>query len=163
MQPRIEAIESKKLIGFCQKMSLAEDATAALWRRLMPRRFEIAHRATTSYISMRIYPKAGMSLPEMFAPTTEFEKWAAVEVVDWDDVPDGMQRHSLCGGVYAVCVHRGPASEFASTMRYIFGTWLPASEYELDNREHFEVIPEGWSLARQDASEEIWVPIRRAG
>jgi AraC family transcriptional regulator len=160
MQPKIEVVDAKKLVGFSKRMSLAEDSTAEVWRRLMPRRSEIVNRATTSYISMRIYSKPAMTVEETLALTTEFDKWAAIEVTDWSAVPEGMQRHSLSPGRYAVFVHRGPASEFAATMRFIFGTWLPASAYELDDREHFEVIPEGWNPSSRDAWEEVWVPIR---
>ena len=162
MEPRIEVIPAKKLVGVGATMSLAEDSTPRLWRSLMPRRGEIADRATSSYISMRVYGKPGMAVEEMFAPDTVFEKWAAVEVSSYDSVPEGLARHALTGGMYAVFVHEGPASSFPLTMRRIFGDWLPASDYELDDREHFEVVPEGWKADDPGAREEIWVPVRPA-
>lgn len=37
MEPRIETLEPKKLIGMRLKMTLVNDKTAALWQRFMPR------------------------------------------------------------------------------------------------------------------------------
>ena len=46
-------------------------------------------------------------------------------------------------------------------MKHIFGRWLPQSEYELDDREHFELLPEGYSPVDPEAEEEVWIPIKR--
>jgi AraC family transcriptional regulator len=46
-------------------------------------------------------------------------------------------------------------------MGYIFGEWLPNSSYELDTREHFEILSEGYRPDDRDAEEEIWIPIRK--
>jgi AraC family transcriptional regulator len=160
VEPRIEILSPKKLVGVGARMSLADDSTPQLWQSLMPRRTEIENRLTREYISLRAYGKSGMAPAEMFAPKTEFEKWAAVEVDGHENIPEGMRGYSLEGGVYAVFVHRGPASAFALTMQRIFLEWLPASDYELDDREHFEVLQEGWSPVDPSVEEEIWVPIR---
>lgn len=94
-----------------------------------------------------------------FSPDTLFEKWAAVEVSSFSDLPHHMDTYSLEGGLYAVFVHQGPAHEAARTMHSIFGQWLPQSEYSLDNREYFEILPENYSPVDPDASEEIWIPV----
>jgi AraC family transcriptional regulator len=83
-----------------------------------------------------------------------------VEVSAFSDVPHEMETCSLQGGKYAVFTHHGPASAAPKTMQYIFGQWLPRSVYSLDNREHFEILPEGYSPVDPNASEEIWVPIK---
>jgi AraC family transcriptional regulator len=162
VQPRIEVVPAMQLVGLGEEMSRADDATVRLWQTLMPRRHEIENRVATSYLSMRIYSKPGMAPEEMFAPDTRFEKWAAVQVADGGAVPVGMRSYSLGGGMYAVFLHQGPASGFPDTMRYIFGTWLPQSQYELDDREHFELIPEGWTPTDAQAQEELFVPIRKS-
>lgn len=150
------------VVGIGEIMSMATDATPRLWQSLMPRRQEISGRVSTSYISMRVHLQAGMPVSEMLAPDTEFEKWAAVEVADLSRIPEGMRSHTLEGGLYAVFVHRGSSSRFEETMQYIFGTWLPGSEYELDCREQFESVPENWRPDDGHASEEIYIPIKKA-
>jgi AraC family transcriptional regulator len=157
MKPKIETIQARKLVGFRQQMSLAENLTAQLWRSFMPRRHEVKNRATNEYISMQVYSVTG---GQIFSPTTVFEKWAVVEVLADDSVPDGMESYTLAGGQYAVFVHNGPASAAPKTMRHIFGTWLPDSEFVLDNREHFEILPDGYDPLDKHAHEEIWIPIR---
>jgi AraC family transcriptional regulator len=97
---------------------------------------------------------------KLFKPSALFEKWAAVEVVNHEDIPDGMEPYFLDGGKYAVFIHEGPASAAPETMQYIFGRWLPESEYELDNREHFEILPEGYNPVDPNAREEVWIPIK---
>ena len=144
-------------MGIRQQMSLVENLTAQLWRSFMPRRHEVKNRGTNEYISMQVYSATG---GQLFSPTTVFEKWAAVEVLNHDSVPDGMESYSLRGGQYAVFVHNGPASAAPKTMQHIFGTWLPDSAYELDDREHFEILPEGYDPLDPHAREEVWIPIR---
>ncbi len=158
MQPSIETLQPKSLVGMRQKMSLAANTTAELWRRFMPRRREVQSRVTNEYISMQVYSGPG---DDEFNPETEFEKWAAVEVANHDSMPDGMESYALTRGQYAVFVHEGPASAAPETMRHIFAVWLPNSGYELDAREHFEVLPESYDPRDPQAREEVWIPIRQ--
>lgn len=39
-------------------------------------------------------------------------------------------------------------------------TWLPASDYNLDNRPHFEVLGEKYKNNDPTSEEEIWIPIK---
>jgi len=157
MESRIEFIEARKLVGVSRQMTLANDETVALWRTFMPRRGEINNRTSGDYISMQVYDRiAG----DPFSPTTYFEKWAVVEVSSNETAPDGMKHYHLAGGQYAVFLHKGPANAYPKSMQYIFGKWLPESEFELDGREHFEILPEGYDPVSPDAEEEIWIPIR---
>ena len=155
MTPEIEILESRKLIGIRIKMSLADNKTAALWQQFMPRRAEIKNRVNTDFISMQNYGESWT-----FSPDAVFEKWAVVEVSSFDDVPSGMETYVLQGGRYAVFIHKGPADRAVQTMQYIFGQWLPESKYLLDNREHFEILPENYSPMDRDATEEIWIPVK---
>ena len=91
---------------------------------------------------------------------TEFEKWAVVEVSRAESLPDGMETYKLQGGLYAVFLHEGPASMAPKTLQYIFSKWLPQSGYEVDGREHFEVLREGYDPQDPGAREFIWIPIR---
>ena len=122
----------------------------------MPRRGEILNRTTDEYISMQFYNQAA---GDWFLSTEPFDKWAVVEVSSADSVPDGMRRYSMGGGQYAAFLHKGPARDYPQSIQYIFGEWLPNSEFEIDEREHFEVLPEGYDPLDPEAEEEIWAPI----
>jgi AraC family transcriptional regulator len=63
-------------------------------------------------------------------------------------------------GLYAVFLHRGPATTGPKTFEYIFQTWLPASEYFLDHRPHFEILGTNYKNDDPDSEEEIWIPVK---
>lgn len=94
-----------------------------------------------------------------FKPTNVFVKWAAVEVSQVDSIPEGMQRFDLPGGLYAVFDYKGSSSD-PRIFQYIFGTWLPDSEYALDDRPHFEVLGNKYKNNDPASEEEIWIPIK---
>ena len=132
-------------------MGHANDRTVELWQSFMPFRKDIQNSLGEDLFSMQIFNGSD----------TEFEKWAAIEVSDFNGIPDSMQPYTLQGGLYAVFDHIGPASAFEKTFQFIFNEWLPDSEYELDKREHFEILGSKYKNNELDSEEEIWIPIRR--
>jgi AraC family transcriptional regulator len=158
MEPRIETLSEKKLVGKHLTMSLSNNRTAELWRSFMPRRKEITNVRSIELFSMQVYNDHYDFKNFNFDAT--FEKWATAEVDDFSNVPEGMDTFILPGGRYAVFHHIGPASEGYRTFQFIFGSWLPSSKYELDNRPHFERLGEKYKNNEPDSEEEIWIPIR---
>ena len=156
VKPRIETISQKKLIGKRLTMSLAHNKTGELWQRFMPKRRDIANQLTNEMISLQVYKSTHFA---DFKPTNEFEKWAAVEVSDFKNVPTDMETFTLSGGLYAVFDYMG-SSKDSSIFQYIYGSWLPNSEYDLDDRPHFEVIGEKYKNNDPSSEEEIWIPIK---
>jgi AraC family transcriptional regulator len=72
----------------------------------------------------------------------------------------GMESLILRGGKYAVFLHQGPANAFQSAFQHIFGNWLPNSEFDLDSREQFEILPPGYRPDDPNAEEEGWIPVK---
>ncbi len=141
------------------KMSLSYNKTVDLWRSFMPRRKEIKNNLTNELFSMQLYnPTYNFN---DFNPDAEFEKWAAIEVSNFETLPDGMEMITLTGGLYAVFIHKGTASKGPITFQYIFGNWLPNSDYILDHRPHFEILGEKYKNDDPDSEEEIWIPVKR--
>lgn len=104
LEPRIIASNEKKLVGKRLTMSFADYKVAELWKSFMPRRKEITNTLSSDLISMAIYR------PNHFAdfnPTKKFQKWATIEVTDFDNVPDDMESFVLQGGLYAVFDYKG--------------------------------------------------------
>ena len=120
MKPEILEIEPRKIIGKCVTTTLSFDDTAALWQDFMSRHKEIKNCVDSGFYSMQVYP-SGFKVEE-FTRETEFERWAAVEVTDFDTVPEGMQTKTIAGGLYAVFTHVGPVKEFVETSNYILKT-----------------------------------------
>jgi AraC family transcriptional regulator len=94
-----------------------------------------------------------------FDPANKFDKWAAVEVAHFDDIPDGMEAFTLAPGLYAVFVYKGSSAD-NSIFQYILSEWLPGSVYALDNRPHFDVLGDKYRNNSPDSEEEIWIPIK---
>lgn len=161
MEPRLATLPPTRLVGMRLRMTLAGDRTPELWRRFMPCRREVRGRVEGRYISMAVRdPDPRGERPGLLPMDEPFDRWAAVEVEGDGGVPEGMESHLRSGGLYAVFLHRGPASAAPRTWGHIFGTWLPGSEFEVDDREHFEVLPEGYRPDDPEAEEEVWIPVR---
>lgn len=158
IKPRIELLPEKKLIGRRLKMSLSNNRTFELWNNFMPIRKKIKNTVGNNLFSMQVYDSTYNF--QNFNPEKEFEKWAAVEVSDFKGIPEGMEPYTLKGGLYAVFIHRGSADTGHITFQYIFGSWLPQSEYELDQREHFELLGDKYKNNDPASEEEIWIPVR---
>ena len=156
MEPRIEMVQEKKLVGKRLRMSLQDNKTGELWRSLMPERKKIQHSVGTELYSLQVYEPLYF---KHFNPAAIFEKWALVEVNDFDNVPPEMETFVLTAGLYAVFIHKGSNTN-TKTFEYIFTKWLPHSGYVLDNRPHFEILGEKYKNADPDSEEEIWIPIR---
>ena len=154
--PRIEILIEKKLVGRRLTMSFADYKIGELWRSFIPKRKEITNNLTNDLISLVVY-KSGHFTD--FKPTNEFEKWATVEVSDFDKVPVEMETFVLPGGLYAVFDYKGLSTD-NSIFQYILGTWLPESEYVIDDRPHFEVLGAKYKNNDPSSEEEIWIPIK---
>jgi AraC family transcriptional regulator len=158
MTPRIEIVGERKLVGLRMTMSLSMNKTKELWQNFMQARKEIKNQVGNDLYSIQLYDDHYF---KTFSPHSTFEKLAAVEVTHFDEIPAGMEHFTMPSGTYAVFVHRGAAAAGPATFNYIFSTWLPNSEYHLDNRPHFEVLGEKYKNDDPGSEEEIWIPIRK--
>jgi AraC family transcriptional regulator len=156
VKPRIEISEEKKLVGKRLVMSFADYRVGELWQSFMPRLNEIGSKVSNDLISMAIYKPGHFAA---FDLANKFEKWAAVAVSDLENIPDGMETFVLPGGLYAVFDYKGSNTD-NTVYQYIFGTWLPDSDYILDDRPHFEILGEKYKNNDPTSEEEIWIPIK---
>lgn len=155
MQPRLEVVKEKKLVGKRMKMSLAENKTFELWRSFMPERMKIQNKISGDLISMRVYNEP-MQLQN---PDQQFDKWAAVEVTDFSSVPEGMECFTLPAGLYAIFDYKGLNTD-SGIFIFIFTEWLPNSDYVLDDRPQFELLGAKYKNNDPDSEEEIYIPVR---
>lgn len=137
-------------------MSLANNKTGELWRSFIPRRREIINPLSNDMISLQVYTPTHFA---DFKLTNEFEKWATVEVAHFDHVPADMETFILPGGLYTVFDYKGLSTD-NSIFQFIFGTWIPGSDYDLDDRPHFEVLGEKYKNNDPASEEEIWIPVQ---
>ncbi|HEY0060271.1 MAG TPA: GyrI-like domain-containing protein [Flavisolibacter sp.] len=159
MEPTFQTVTKKILVGKRLDMSLSHDTTGLLWKGFMPRVKEIENRCGTELYSLQIYNE---NYFEHFNPQNVFEKWAAVEASHVGRIPHEMEAFTLSGGLYAVFLHKGAHTD-TRTFQYIFSTWLPNSDYVLDNRPHFEILGAQYKHGDPLSEEEIWIPVRPGG
>lgn len=157
--PVIKHLEPIRLIGIKTLNRQNDDQTQNLWKRFMIHRKDIAGRINQLYYAVQEYH--GRLEINRFTLDTEFTIWAAVEVKDFDYIPEGMNTISIGGGSYAVFTHIGPISTFNESIRYIFHKWLPMSAFELDEGPHFTIMGEKYKGGIQpDSEEEIYIPVK---
>ncbi len=155
MEPRIEKVAERKLVGAHRSMSFARPDVSSLWSGFMQSRREIKNPASSDLISMAVY---GAGYFSSFDPARSFEKWAAIEVLSFEDVPQGMDTFILPSGLYAVFHYRGLNTD-PSVFEHIFKVWLPHSDYELDDRPHFEVLGDKYKNHDPSSEEDIFIPV----
>ena len=157
MTPKIETSNEKKLVGKRMTMSYADYRIGQLWGSFMPRRKEITNSVNNDLISMVVYQPTHFA---NFKPTNQFERWAAVEVDNFDNVPNEMETYTLPVGLYAVFLYKGNKYRHRQFLSKYFTVWLPNSAYALDDRTHFEVLGENYKNNDPSSEEEIWIPIK---
>ena len=159
MEPKIINIEKIEIIGMRSKLSLSNNKTVELWKKFMPKKKEIINLKNSWHYAVQIYD-SDLKIKNL-TPETIYEAWAAVEVSDIEFIPKGMESYTIGEGKYAVFKHKGDATAFQKTMSFIFGIWLVNSEYELDDREHFQIMKEKYlGENNPNSEEEVWVPIK---
>ena len=157
MEARIETLSEKKLIGKHITMTFIENKTFQLWSSFMPEKKEIKNSIDSNLYSVEVFPVGYFN---HFDPKKTFKKWAAIEVSDFNEIPSNMETLIIPTGIYAVFIHKGPATEADKTYRFIFTKWLPDSEYNVDERPHFAVMTEKYKKDDTSSEEEIWIPVK---
>lgn len=158
LQPIIKTTKEKKLIGIRISMSLNKPKYIELWSSFMPRKKEIKNQIGTNIFDLQIYNSSHF---KNFKPTNIFEKWAAIEVSTFENIPLHMKSFTLKAGNYAVFNYKGLNTD-TTVFEYIYGEWIENSEYEIDDRPHFQVLGPKYKNNDPTSEEEIWVPIKNS-
>lgn len=158
LTPKIIEFSSRQLIGKKLMMSFVRDRTRELWESFAPKLKTLPQKSNGLLYSVQIYPDP--TFFNNFQPTREFEKWAAVELIEPKGVPAELDILTLPAGLYAVFHYIGKPSEAQATFQHIFGEWLPHSSYELDHRPHFALMGDKYKGEEPDSEEDSWIPIK---
>ncbi|MGL2986173.1 GyrI-like domain-containing protein [Flavobacterium sp. RSSA_27] len=153
LKPTLITLTETKLVGKKRSMSLLDNQTQALWQDFMLNRKGITNRIGNDFYSVQNYSKDYF---ETFNPAKSFEKWAAVAVNAFENIPENMESFTLPTGLYAVFEHKGMDT---AIFQQIFTDWLPNAPYILDHRPHFELLGENYKNGDPNSEEQIWIPI----
>lgn len=152
MEPEIITRPAVKLVGIAQQYDNADLSLPRLWSAFRPYREKINHRAGNE--SFGIYESY-----EETEDDVRFTYICCAPVTDFDDVPEGMVTRELSEQLYARFIHRGPISALDKTLKYIWGSWLPKSNYDYVERPDFELYPPGYNPAGEESVMTLHIPI----
>ena len=165
MRPKIIVKMEFNVIGMSCNASLKSNKIPTLWSEFMSRLGEIKNRIypNSTLITFGVCehspdcPTSGSSLD------TEFHYLACVEVSSLDYVPQGMAGRTIPSTRYAVFTHKGPLDRLGATYKYIYGTWLPKSGFQLAEADDFEVYDERFKGRYNENSQiDIYIPLKVA-
>lgn len=150
MEPVIFTQPATKLVGIAAQYDNADLNLPTLWSAFAPYRDSIPNRIGDDFFG--IYEAYEESKDDV-----RFVYICSVPVSNFDDVPDGMITRELPEQLYARFTHRGPVENLEQTLKYIWGSWLPKSNYDYVEKPDFELYGPGFNNA--DPNNELYLNI----
>lgn len=154
MEPEIITQPALKVVGVATEYDEEDLSLPRLWSGFRPYRDLITNRIGSDYIG--IY--------ECYEETEDSVRFVYVccaQVKNFDNVPKGMETRELPEQTYARFTHKGPIAQLEETLRYIWGTWLPKSNYEYAEKPDFELYPAGFDDSDPENKIYLNIPVKR--
>jgi AraC family transcriptional regulator len=157
--PEIVIVPSKTIMGIRFETSVANNKSIEQWNVFNNHLIKM-NNVFWGYNRYGFFEANKSCQTQMFNEDSLTTEFIGIEVDKLTDVPENMLIKEFSGGKYAKFVHTGTASNLYMTYRYIWGTWFPNSDEELDVRDDFECYTEKFLGADNNKSQiEIYFPI----
>lgn len=153
--PKFETKPALKCVGMMITTSPGSNEIPGLWDKFVPHLDSIPNRINHNMCFGVINPHGPKE------SNNKMDYACVVEVGNFDDVPDGMISAEIPEAYYAVFTHKGPISKFMKTIRYVFGEWLPNSEYTLNGSPELEVYDERFDPVSEESECDICLPVKK--
>ena len=150
MEPEIVEQAAMKIVGIATQYDDGDLSLPKLWSAFRPYRDNIPNRVGSDFFG--IY-----ECYEEDDNNTRFVYICSAQVANFDEVPEGLITRELEAQTYARFTHTGPIARLEDTLRYIWGSWLPKSNYEYADKPDFELLPAGFN--DQDPDNKIYLNI----
>jgi len=152
MEPKIVTKPAFKAVGLSY-IGNEPSGIPQMWGTFNQRASEIPRRGTCAYGLCFSNPEG--------AAEGEFEYVAAFEVPNDENIPEGMVYREVPEYKYAVFTHHGKLDKLGETLGYIYNTWLPQSEYELNpDKYDMEIYDERFIHDSDDSEFDIYVALK---
>lgn len=161
MEPRIVEDAGFMAIGMMKELSRdTSDEIPALWQCFGSRIQSVPNKFG--------YRSFGICEPiDEISGEGNFSYTAAVEVSSLSELPKGLVAKQVPGQTYAVFTHKMHASEISrdmkTTVQYIWGTWLPQSNFVNVEAPDFEVYDERFDPTKMEGEIDIYIPVVARG
>lgn len=136
MEPEIVTRPEIKTVGVAAQYHEDDLDYGTLWSAFRPFIDQLKNRVGTHFFG--IYEE----YHEEEDGDVGFTYICAAEVTDFDNIPEGMTTRIIPEHLYAVFQHKGTVSYLPETLKYIWGSWLPKSQYDYVEKPDFELYPE---------------------
>lgn len=151
--PELLVLDETKIAGLRGTTSLSDNRLPALWkqfREIPADYFAAGTRYGICETQQTVYSNEG---------DVSFSALVGGPVAEFHHLPQTLATKTL-GGKYAVFTHRGTFANLFQSYRYLFETWLPSAEEELDDREDFELYErEVQAFDDPDKEVKIFIPV----
>ena len=154
MEPEIIIRPAVKLVGVARQYDSADLSLPKLWSAFAPYRDSIPNRIGKD--SFGIYESYQEQEDDV-----SFSYICTVAVANFDDIPEGMISRELPEQMYAKFVHRGSVANLEQTLKYIWGSWLPKSDYDYVEKPDFELYGQGFNIADPKSELYLHIPVQR--
>ena len=151
--PEPEIVESpeRKIVALAGDFDMeTRGEIPKLWAELWGREFEVENQVSLTPFGVSFGHGQG----------TNFRYGAGYEADPPANLPDGATVITLRAGTYAVFSRRAPISTLPALFDHIFQTWIPASDYALDEGAIFERYPADSGAEGDARLYEIWAPVK---
>jgi AraC family transcriptional regulator len=154
MEPEIVTRSEVKVIGIARQYQEEDLDIETLWSAFRPNVSQIKNRVGSDAFGIyEAYNEIENSVG--------FSYICSVKVSDFDNVPEGMISRIIPEHLYAVFRHNGPMSSLPETLKYIWGSWLPKSNYEYVEKPDFELYAPGTQSEDPDKILFLHIPVSR--
>lgn len=157
MEPKIVSLGEFKLVGMQYVGNNQNGEIPQMWGAFMHRSNEIKNIANSSvaygYAECRCEGecKCGQG--------GDFLYIAALEVSNFDEIPEGMVTRTVPPSKYAVFTHKGSIETLGITFNNIFSKWLPAAGLAPNQKFGFEYFDKRFNYSSEDSELDIYVPV----
>ncbi len=153
MQPTIVEREPIKTVGIAKRYSNDDLDLKKLWSAFRPYKDKIPNRVGDELFG--IYEEY-----EEDGDDTGFTYVCSAQVSSFDDIPENMVSRIIAGQKYACFEHKGALASLESTLKFIWGSWLPKSKYDYVEKPDFELYPGGFCDSDPGKILRIFIPIQ---
>ncbi|MBA4305047.1 MAG: hypothetical protein C0424_12530 [Sphingobacteriaceae bacterium] len=153
---RLESLPATTLWALRTTHNLLNMQNASLWMAFRSGLGSTPLPAPEAWFSVSFYPADYFSA---FSPAKSYDLACGIGAMNGEAMPSFAQEVEIPAGDYAVFTYQGLPG--AAPFEWILRSWLPASGFQLDHRPHFERMPADYSPHNPQATEEIWVPVKK--
>lgn len=154
MEPEIIARSEARVVGVARQYREEDLNMDTLWSAFRDHVAQITNRV--GFDAFGIYEEY-----QEGETGVGFSYVCAVQVADFDNVPKGMITRIIPAHLYAAFRHDGPISSLPETLKYIWGSWLPKSDYEYVEKPDFELYAPATQPGNPDKTLFLYIPVRK--